>query len=159
MTKSTIQQTDRQTDKHIDGNTDNKGRKKKIFSTKSTTQHIDGNTDKGRTNFKIYIYIFFFDWIDYPTQTSTEILIIRVERNKKIPNFFSTTQHIDGNTDNKGRINFKIFFFNFFFRLDRLPNTNIDGNTDNKGRKKKKIRIFFFDNPIEPDAMGTFDGD
>ena len=73
------------TDKHIDGNTDNKGRKKKknfenffFLSTKSTTQQISKKKFFEKKNF--------FDWIDYPTNISTEILIIRVEQISK--NFF-----------------------------------------------------------------------
>ena len=142
-------------------NTDNKGRSKKIFFFSrlnrlpnkpteilirvvkkkkfenyfSTTHHIDGNTDnKGRTTFKN-----FFFW-------------------KKM--FFSTgstTQHIDGNTD-KGRTNFKIFFFwkkCLFDWIDYPTDTNISTEIliIRVERKKTNFRNFFFDYPIEPDAM------
>ena len=54
----------------------------------------------------------------------TEKVKIRVDLKKKI--FFSTlstTQHIDGKSENKGRSKKKIFFF---FRLYRLPNRQTD---------------------------------
>ena len=128
----------RSTTQHINGNTDNKGRKKIIsifFSTRSTTQHIDGNTDNmGRTKSQIFFsttsttqqadrnismeilireekksQIFFFRQDRLPN-ISTEILIIRVEKK-----------------------NSKICFFD---EIDYPTDKHIDGNTDNKGRKK-----------------------
>ena len=83
--------------------------------------------------------IFFFDWIDYPTD-----------------------KHIDGNTDNKGRKKNKFFEKNNFFSpksTTQQTNYSTEILIIRVERKKKHFEIFFFDDPIEPDAMGPFDGE
>ena len=108
------------------------------------------NTDnKGRTNLKKKILknVFFFRQDRLPN-ISTEILIIRVERKKKIRNFYfdypTYRRKYWSRVEQISKYLFLIFFFDW---IDYPTQTNIDGNTDNKGRKKKKIRIFFFRQP------------
>ena len=121
-------------------------RKKKFEIFFSTTQNIDGNTDRGQNKFQniFYFYFYFFRLDRLPNTNIDGNTDNKGRKKKKIPNFFSTTQHIDGNTDNKGRTNFKIFFFNFFFRLDRLPNTQTSTEILIIRVGRKKNFEFFF---------------
>ena len=117
-----------------------------FFSTRSTTQDIDGNTDnKGRKKKKfekiLFENIFFSPLNRLPNrQTNISTEILSVERKKNIPNFLSTTQLIDGNTD-KGRTNLKKKNLKFFF-FSTGSTTQHDGNTDNKGREQISKKKF-----------------